>query len=413
MRDVTEAREGSLGFLDQIFFYELVVSRGMDASEFEQLTNIVNKVGAIVNSRHSGREAEILKHLVYCFLELSFINPISESAAKESSCDVTQVQSNDPTTSSISTDQELLEQKMKALILMIKIGEGFDASFALDVFKTLKHDFIDYSQLVKCNLAHLCFAHEFLHYSLETYCWLSELTLIKTKYDIGRFFEKGIFEDDYATRLIMLCNFVQFRNSAAHGFDQNLNALTERLNDCLHLEIEKRAQLFTLKQSLERNKYIHENHLKTIQCLYISDFTEPERLKEFFIEFNRFNSKPRFLPVSPARLPGMLAAGFCFSRIRFNLFDIPNNKIVVDNDFSTRPKNGLALFSDDEKKSVTAMASKALTAEMKLTISARTICNSYTQLECEQLNYISKYCDLVRKKGEITTADSAYIDVFL
>jgi len=65
MPRMTKAHRAGLDFLDLVFFNDLVVHVGMDAEERSQLRRIVERVTQMVECRHSGREAEVIKHLVF------------------------------------------------------------------------------------------------------------------------------------------------------------------------------------------------------------------------------------------------------------------------------------------------------------------------------------------------------------
>ncbi len=170
MARITKAQKAGLDFLDLVFFNELVVYQGMDAEERRQLEMVIQRVTQMAESRHSGRESEIIKHLAYYFLEVSLANT-TEELRQAIWVEVPPPDLSKETIEAVERYMNVFQ--MAFMLAMTEKSTGVLASYALEIADALKGEFVSYSALVRRDLLKRCFVREFRDVSVGVYCWLT------------------------------------------------------------------------------------------------------------------------------------------------------------------------------------------------------------------------------------------------
>nr|BFE89568.1 hypothetical protein GCM10020185_01040 [Pseudomonas brassicacearum subsp. brassicacearum] len=141
----------------------------MNDEEQQQLETVIKRVTQMAESQYSGREAELIKHFAYYFLEVSLTNTMAEWMQ------VFPVTALPPICPRRRSKRLITLRVISRWLFMLVLAEkstGFDASYALEIAEALKSEFAGYSALVRRDLVMRCFACEFRDVSVGIYCWL-------------------------------------------------------------------------------------------------------------------------------------------------------------------------------------------------------------------------------------------------
>lgn len=411
MARITKAHRAGLDFLDESFFNELLVHRGMDLNEQNQLDEIIKRVSHMVESKFSGREAEIIKHLAYAYLEISLASSfeeIIEALPKEEK----------PIKVPLDYIKQADEYKVRYLMaLMLTITEkttGVNAIYALEIFESLKDEFVHYSPIVRRNLVSRCFAYEYDEVSLNIYCWLTVTGVLPVKKNSPDRIVSN-FSDEFMIRLTLLADYEMIKHNFSHSTSKS-NPASAYLNKT---ELDLDETLIT--QLLEMNQTFNESSfnpsLKCIPLLSIIDPANYDLVQKFFEQWGSRKFRLRMHSGTLASWLSFLGAGMVEINLVHEYTDAAIQKLnegaesVQFYDLKVP-----AIFNaSDNKGTVTELIENRL-SKYGLRINSDTLYRSHSMMRKTELRLINLYCRMTREQGvvfPVTDDDWCYISLFI
>lgn len=406
MARITKAQKAGLDFLDLVFFNELIVHQSMNAEELRQLETVIERVSQMAESRYSGRECEIIKHLAYHFLEVNLANTTEE---------VTQaIPVKVPLPPDLSKDtMEAVEHhtdviQMAFVLAMTEKSTGIKAGYALEIAEALKDEFAGYAALVRRNLLKRCFVREFRDASLGTYCWLTVAGVLSvTKNSSDRICSE--FDDDFITRLTLLADYEMLM----HGLNVSISK-----DNSICVFLGKRE--FNLKETtvdrlldIQRhfNEAVTKSSLRGIPLLNIRDLTSMEQVQKFFEQWGARRVRLRMHTGTLASWLGMLGAGMVERQLwreyeRAAREKYPNG---ADSVSITELKVPAIFNACDNQDTITESVKDEL-SEYGLRINPDTLYRSHSMMKKTILRLLGLYCKMTRDAGIATSP--LYDDAF-
>ncbi|MBX9410306.1 hypothetical protein K5E40_32200 [Pseudomonas baetica] len=411
MPRMTKAHKAGLDFLDLVFFNDLVVHLGMDAEERSQLQRIVQRVTQMVECRHSGRDADVIKHLIFYILEVGLANTTEE---------LTLVNPNVPRPPNLSPEQmEAVDNfwsdyQMAYMTVVTEKCTGVLANPALEIAEVLIEEFRGYSPLVRRDLLTRCFVSEFKDAPLGVYCWLIVSGVLPvTKNNPDRITNK--FSDSFITRLALLADY----QMVIHAFNmmmskdegsgvyigmRNLN-LTEDTVDRL-LDIQRHF-----------NEALNKKSLGGIPLICWRNLKDPLQVQGFFGEWGKRKVRLRMHTGTLGSWLSILGAGMVHRQLLAEYahaarVQYPNKRGTVKLSDLKVP----ALFNAcDNRHTLTQFVQMRL-SDYGLRINPDTLYRSHSTMRKTTLRLLAMYCDMTRALGIAMSApyeDVSYGNVFI
>lgn len=411
MARITKAHKAGLDFLDQIFFNELVVHQGMKAEEQQQLETIITRVTQMAESKYSGREAEIVKHLVYYFLEVSLTNTLDEW--KQAVRVV--VPATDLSKDTIEAVGNFMNDfQMAFMLALMEKSTGFEANDALEIFEAIKDEFVGYSALVRRDLLKRCFAREFEEASLGTYCWLTVAGVLPvTKNGSDRI--NSEFNSNFITRLTLIADYEMI----THG----LNVMTSKDNSVAVFLGQPKLELkeATIDRLLDIQKVFNESSLKSslrgIPLINLRNLTSAAQIQDFFEQWGSRKARLRTHTGTLASWLGILGAGMVEKQRSREYYYAAQEKFkrgaesVEISDLKIT-----AIFNACDNQNTTTEFVKGKLLEYGLKINADTLYRNHSTIRKTTLRLVNMYCKMTRDAGVVMAAihdDTFYNSVFI
>lgn len=407
----TNSKMAGLDFLDLVFFNDLVVHLGMDAEERCQLEEIVRRVTQMVESRHVDREADVIKHLVYYFLEVSLANTTEE---------VSQVTPHVPRPSNLSSDlMEAVDNfwndyQMAYMSVVTENTTGVMAHHALEIAETLIGEFAGYSPLVRRDLVTRCFVSEFTDASVGVYCWLVVSGILPvTKNSSDRITVE--FTDSFITRLTLLADY----QMVVHAYNMLISKI-EPVGVYMGMSNLKLTEK-TVERLLDIQSHFHQainkKSLLSIPLLSNRDLSNLERVKDFFEKWGKRKVRLRMYPKGLGGWLSILGAGMVQKQSMDEYAhaartQYPNRTGEVMLKVLKIP----AIFNAcDNRNTITEFVTIRLSG-FGLRINPDTLYRSHAKLRKTTLRMLATYCEMTRGFGVAMSApydDTCYLSVFI
>ncbi|MCK9697010.1 hypothetical protein [Pseudomonas syringae] len=396
MARITKAQKAGLDFLDLVFFNELVVYRGMDAEERRQLETVILRVTQMAESRHSGRESEIIKHLAYYFLEVSLADT-TEELRQVIPVEVAPPDLSKETIEAV--DRFTNDFQMAFMLVITQKSMGVVASYALEIADALKGEFVGYSPLVRRDLLKRCFVREFRNVSVGVYCWLTVAGVLPvTKNSPDRIGSE--FDEKFITRLTLLADYEMIM----HG----LKMMISKDNSiCVFLG----KQEFNLKEAtvdrlLDIQKHFNEAitkpSLRGIPLINMRDLASTAQVQDFFERWGSRKVRLRMHTGTLASWLGILGAGMVELQL-WRDYDhaarekYPNGAESVE---ITELKVPAIFNACDNQHTITEFVKDKL-SEDGLKINPDTLYRNHSMMKKTILRLLGIYCKLTRDAGVV------------
>ncbi len=393
MARITKAQKAGTDWLDQIFFHELVVHQGMNSEEKGQIRRIISRVTEMAVSNYSGREAEIIKHLAYCFLEVTLTSSRDEMIKVVN----TEVPTLGLSKEKIEAcDRHTKNYQMAMMLAVTEKSTGFDASYALEIFELLKDEFVGYSALVRRDLVKRCFVHEFINASLKSYCWLTASKVLPvTKNGPDRI--KSNFDVEFMMRLVLTAEYDMITNHLKVTLGGDSFVASVMLNKSLKFDLKET----TISRLLDVQRVFKESSFKPslhgIPIINESDSTNTARVPKFFEHWGSRRSRFRMHSGTLASWLGFLGAGMIQMQIR-----------------NSESKDQAIFNTCNNKGTITDIVKQRL-LEYGLQINPDTLYRNHAIMKETTLPLLSTYCELTRNVGVVMSSledDILYLSLF-
>ncbi|MBU6958019.1 hypothetical protein KRR23_09745 [Pseudomonas sp. CVAP len=411
MPRMTKAHKAGLDFLDLVFFNDLVVHVGMDVEERSQLDKIVERVTLEVESRHSGREADIIKHVTYYLLEVSLANSTEELS--QASPHV----SRPPNLSSEqmeAVDNFWNDYQMAYMSVITEKSTGVLANHALEIASTLIEEFVECSPLVRRDLLTRCFVSEFTDASVAAYCWLVVSGVLPvTKNSPDRITDE--FSDSFTTRLALLADYQMI----VHAFNMNISK-----DDASAVYLQMRSLNLTentVDRLLDIQRHFNEANSKTslagIPLICRRDLTNSVKVQEFFEAWGKRKVRFRMHTGTLGSWLSILGAGMVHRRLLSEYahaarIQYPNRIGVV----KLKELKVPAVFNACDNQHTITEFVKGRLAEYGLRINPDTLYRSHSRMKKTTLRLLAMYCKMTRELGVAMSApyeDVCYGNAFI
>lgn len=411
MARITKAQKAGLDFLDQIFFNELVVHRGMDAEERRQLDTVIARVAQMVEGRYSGREAEIIRHLAYCLLEASLVNTPEQWMQAFPVKALPPDLSRETVEAVDHFDRDL---QMAFMLVLTEKSTGFEVSYALEIAETLNGEFAGYSALVRRDLVKRCFVREFSDVSVGAYCWLTVAGVLPvTKNSSDRICSQ--FNERFITRLTLLADYEMI----THGLN------VERGKDSFAPTFLGQSKLklsrATVDRLLDVQKTFHESIYKSslhgIPLINTRDLTRTEQVQGFFEQWGRRKVRLRMHTGTLASWLGILGAGMVELQLLREYAHAAREKYPdgAESVAIAELKVAAIFNACDNQHTITEFVRERL-AQYGLQINPDTLYRNHSTMRKTILRSVNIYCKLTRDAGVVMSAiydDSLYGSTFI
>ena len=397
MARITKEQKAATDFLDQLCFDQLVVHCGMTAAERQQTNEIVTRVNQMAEDHYSGANVEAIKHLAYCLLEVNLANTHDE-LRKAIPVDVATLDFPEETIAAV--ERYNTTYQMAFMLVVLEKATGFDASYALEIFETLKVDFTDYSPLVRRDLVKRCLAWEFKDAPLMAYCWLT-VTGVLPAIKNGPERIKNPVTQEFVTRLTLLASHEMVihylkvtlgKTSAASPLVRNksLKLSENSINDLLNVEC------IFIEASLRPS-------LRGVPQITVCDFNNPKQVQKFFSHWGDRKTRLRMHTGTLASWPGFLGAAML--EIRLNTRTVAMTGLKVP-----------AIFNAFDNQGTLSAQVKEKLAAYGLQINADTLYRTHFMISKTTLHILYRYCQLTRTTGVVMSAiedDLWYMPLFI
>ncbi|WP_240219792.1 hypothetical protein [Rheinheimera hassiensis] len=411
MARITKAQKAGLDFLDQSFFNELLVHRGMNAKEQNQLGEIITRVSHMAESKYSGREAEIIKHLAYSFLELNVASSLEEMKMAfpevKSSVGV-------PLDTIKKVEEFEVSYQMGLMLAITEKSTGFKANHALEIFETLKGEFVNYSPLVRRDLVWRSFAYEFEDASVNIYCWLTVAGVLPVKKNGPDRIDSN-FSAEFMIRLTLMAEYEMIKHNLKQAFSKNnlasvfLGKPDFDLNET------------TIDRLLDINKVFHESSsklsLSSIPIINNLDLTNKMLVQNFFDQWGSRKVRLRMHTGTLASWLGFLGAGMIEIQRAREYTDAAEKKFnegvesVKISDLKVP-----AIFNACDNGNTTTEFIKKRLSGYGLQINSDTLYRNHSLMSKTELRLLLMYCNMTRDQGIVLPViydDTFYMSLFI
>ena len=400
-----------MDFLDQIFFNELVVHRGMNDEEQQQLETVIKRVTQMAESQYSGREAELIKHFAYYFLEVSLTNTMAEWMQV---FPVTELPPDLSTQTVEAVDHFTSDFQMAFMLVLAEKSTGFDASYALEIAEALKSEFAGYSALVRRDLVMRCFACEFRDVSVGIYCWLIVAGVLPvTKNCSDRISNE--FNDRFITRLTLLADHEMIVHSLKVMISKD-NSTSVFLGQA-KFELKEATIVRLLDIQKVFNESVAKSSLRGIPLINGRDLTSAEQVQRFFDQWGSRKARLRIHTGTLASWLSILGAGMVEMQLSREYHNAAQEKYRNGSEsFEISDLKVAAIFNAcDNKDTLTEVVRQRL-LEYGLKINPDTLYRSHSMMRKNILRLVSMYCKMTREAGVVMSAiydDTFYSSTFI
>ncbi|HFH4163408.1 hypothetical protein APA86_24985 [Pseudomonas aeruginosa] len=394
MARTTKAQKAGMDFLDLVLFNELVVEHGMDAVELRQLDTVIERVTEMAEDRYSGREAEIIKHVAYHFLELTLANSTEEF---RHACQI-KVPPLDLASEMIEAVESYNRSYQMAFMHVItEMSTGVDASYAWEIAETLREEFLGCSALVRRDLLKRCFVREFREVSVDVYCWLivaGVLPVTKNRPDRIR----REFDTRLKIRLILLADYEMITHHLSMCISKDGSVLVFLENPKFNL---KEA---TVERLLDIQKHfidaVAKPSLRGIPLLHLRDLASNEQVQDFFEQWGSRKVRFRMHGGTLASWLGVLGAFMvCQERMRHAVNAVQKKYPNGTGSVCISDLKIPAIYNEFcNKGTVTEIVTKRL-SECGLRVGPRTLYCAHAEMENITLKLLREYCKKTRQAG--------------
>ncbi|MDH4552739.1 hypothetical protein [Pseudomonas sp. BN607] len=414
MARITKAQKAGLDFLDQMTFHDLVVSQGMTFEERGQLDTVIERVRGMAERKFSGREAEVITHLAYCFLEISLANKADEWF-KVCPVDVQPCDLPAETIEAIESYTKVFQ--MAVMLVLVSKSTGIEADYAEVISETLKEEFLKYSPLVRRDLSRRCFVREFQNSSVDIYCWLAGAgVLAVTKNGQDRL--KADFSEGFIQRLILVADHEMVSNYFKVSISKD-NSIAVFL-DHPHFELSEAA----VDQVLDVQRVFNESRTKAslrgIPSLAVRDITNQDEVRRFFEDFGKRKSRLRMHPGTLASWPGVLGGVMVDKQIGYEYYAAAQERCDPDitgvQEFLISELKIPAIFNACDNSYTISEAVRKQILGFGLSINADTLYRSHSTLRKTIFRMVGLYCQMTRDAGVVMSPsheDVFYASVFV
>lgn len=394
----TEHRAG-LDFLDQVLFHDLVVHIGMDCWERGQLETVISRVKEMVDARCTGRDVEVITHLVYYFLEISLANTFEEWR-QAVPFKLPDLELPKETVAAISEYKKVYQCAW--MLAVSKLSTGVDSLLALQIAEALSEEFAEYSPLVRRDLVRRCFAYEFRDSSLLVYCWLLKTGVLPVKNKKQERLSSELSEK-FVTRLSLLAEF----DSLMHTFC--LDVTKKNIIDAF---LEQKKQLNLQAKTVKRildiesafKSAVHDDSLRAAPLLYKRGELQnsSDQVQSFFKKLGMRKMRFRMHNGSLRSWLGVLGASLV-AKIHVSghenaAFEQHTNgsDIVSKSDLKVP-----AIFSAMANEGTITDIAKNRLSIFGFTISSDTLYRTHSAMKEITLYMIRLYCNATREMGVV------------
>lgn len=411
MARITNTQKAGLDFLDQMFFNELVVRRGMNTEDQQQLDTIITRVTQMTEKEYSGSEAEIIKHLVYYFLEVTLTDTYY-GRGKAIPKGVKHLDLSKETIEAI--DHYARNLQLAFMLSLTEQSTGFDASYALEIFEVVKDEFVGYSAIVRRDLAWRCFVSEFRDASLNSYCWLSAsgvLPLTKNSPDRIR----SNFDAEFMMRLTLMADYGMITHYLKVTLS-NINTASAVLEHWKH-DLKESAIDRLLNIQKVFNESSTKSSLHNIPMINIFDLNEKNRVQYFFEQWGKRKVRLRMHPGTLASWLGFLGAGLVEMQLVTEHHSTAKEKFEnsVESDEISDLKVPAIFNTCDNRDTITEFVKQRL-LEYGLQINSDTLYRVHSSMRKTTLPLLEIYCRMTRDSGVVMPAtydDTFYMSLFI
>lgn len=411
MARITKAQKAGLDFLDQIFFNELVVHRGMNSEEQRQLETVITRVTQMAESKYSGREAEIIKHLAYYFLEVTLINTRDEW---KQAIPVEVPPLDLPKETIEAVDRYTNTVQMASMLAFTEMSTGFEASYALEIFETLKDEFVGYSALVRRDLVKRCFVCEFRDAPVASYCWLIVAGVLPvTKNGPDRI--NRSFNAEFITRLTLMADYEMITHHLKVTLSKNSSASVFLGQPKFDL------QEATIDRLLDVQKVFNESSTKSslrgVPLINFCNLTNIAQVQNFFEQWGSRKARLRMHSGTLASWLGILGAGMVEMQLSRKYYDAAQEKYKSGAEFvEVSDLKVPAIFNACNNKYTITEFVKERLSEYGLQINSDTLYRNHSMMSKTVLRLLSMYCKMTRDAGVVMAAiddDTFYMSLFI
>ncbi|KPC02095.1 hypothetical protein QO021_29885 (plasmid) [Pseudomonas amygdali pv. lachrymans] len=412
MPRITKAHKAGLDFLDLVFFNDLVVHVGMDTEERSQLQKVIQRVSQMVECRHSGREADVIKHLIYYILEVSLANTTEELSL---------VNPHVPRPPSLSSEQmEAVDNfwsdyQMAFMTVVTEKSTGVLANHAFEIAEVLIGEFAAYSPLVRRDLLTRCFVSEFTDASLGVYSWLIVSGVLPvTKHSPDRIRDE--FSASFMTRLALLADYQMI----VHAFNMMISkdegsAVYLRMRDHHNLSEDTVDRLLEIQRHF--NEALNKKSLAGIPLICCRDLKNPLQVQEFFCEWSLRKVRFRMHTGNLGSWLSILGAGMVHRQLMGEYAHAA--RIQYPNELGTVNISALkvpAVFNAcDNRHTITEFVQGKL-SDYGFRINPDTLYRSHSTMRKATLRLLASYCQMTRDLGVAVSApyeDVCYVNAFI
>lgn len=412
MARITKSQKAGFDFLDQIYFSDIVVHFGMNHEERQQLDTVIRSVKTMAESKYSGREAEVIKHLAYFLLEVDLATTTKELIIS----DPTKILPPDLSIDTVEAVDNFKKDFQSALMLVtLKKSTGISAEFAFEIYESLKSEFIDYSVLVKRDLLTRCFVREFRDSSAGVYSWLTVNEVLPvTKNSPDRLCND--FNENFETRLTLVADYEMLthyfkltisKENSARAFLDNANfELQETTIDRL-LDIQRVFHEAISKKSLRNSFPQLSSRAPDIK----------HQISYFFEQWGNRKTRLRTHTGTLASWPGIIGAGMIQKQLEHEYYQAAREKLGnCGGTVSISDLKVTAIYNAFDNQNTITESVRAKLESYGIRISADTLYRSHAHMRKTLIRLLRAYCEMTRSSQIALSAmfdDSAYISVFI
>lgn len=404
-------QKAATDFVDQLCFDQLVVHCGMTPAERQQTKEIVTRVNQMAEEHFSGANAEAIKHLAYCFLEVSLANTRDE-LRNAIPADVEALDLPEETIAAF--DRHNTNYHLAFMLALVEKVTGFDASYALEIFETLENEFVGYSALVRRDLVKRCLAWEFKDAPLMAYCWLTVAGVLPAKKNGSERINNPV-TPEFVTRLTLLASHEMAMHSLKVTLGKTSAASVLVRNKKLTLNENYIETLLNVEQVF--NEASLKPSLSGVPQITVCDFNNSKRVQKFFSNWGSRKTRLRMHTGTLASWTGFLGAAMLEIRLNGEYLSAAQEKfrLGVRNVVKTDLKVPAIFNAFDNQDTLSAGVQEKL-ASYGLQISADTLYRTHFMISKTTLHILYSYCQLTRKTGVAMSAiedDICYMSLFI
>lgn len=405
MPRITKAQKAGLDFLDQIFFNEMIVHRGLNVEERQQIRTITARVAQMAEREHSGVEVEVIKHMAYYLLEIHLVNSVDDwREALPLNLPPLAVPQE-----AIDTFNQFKENwQMASILASSETASEIVPNYAWEIYVRLKDEFAGYSALVRRDLVKRCFVHDCSDASVKAYCWLAISGVLPVSKKVPDQ-AKCDLSPEFMMRLTLLADY----EMVLHDFKKKFS------NYHFAREYLGLAGLNLSKKTIDRlvdalNTYNESSNKPTLQSipqLLFCDCTDDKKVWQFFDQWGMRKVGFRMHLGTLASWLSILGAGMIERQIALS-----SHHEMEDNLTSGADSKAPAIFSAFDNTDTISDSVRRNLLEYGLTINPDTLYRSHSMMRKTLLPALIVYCNTTRDVGLVMPSfeeDYLYASIFM